>query len=216
MAFKVKYSNSHCLSLSVLLTKSNILLNNVYPPSNDTRKSTEENLEKMMEALGHLDAAHDTTSETIDCITLGDFNVHPTDVTDRARLVQEFLQFKSYNQQSDIQFLNPSEYTHKSSRKLDRIIAATTVSNCIDLVYIKLRFYDSDHFPIVENLIFEEDDVDPDQARRAVPCWRKASDKALYSFSRLSHKKMSSVFKQVPTQQDLRRRPLQRSCAKYH
>ena len=38
-------------------------------------------------------------------------------------------------------------------------------------------------------MIFEEDDVDLDPPRRAVPCWGKASDKALYSFSRLSHKK---------------------------
>ena len=78
IAFKVNYINSRCLS--ILLTDYNILINNVYLPANDARISVEENVEKMIEAIGHFDAAHTLTEETVDYLTLGDFNIDANDI----------------------------------------------------------------------------------------------------------------------------------------
>ena len=94
VAFKVIYSNARCIS--IVLSDYNILLNNVYLPFNDSRKSSEQNLENMLEALGHLDAAHNLSTETIDNITLGDFNVSPNDTTQRACLITQWLRDHSY------------------------------------------------------------------------------------------------------------------------
>jgi len=66
-------------------------------PANDSRKSAEENLELMLEAVGHLDAAHENADETLDSITLGDFNYDPNDTTSRARAVNQLLQSRSYD-----------------------------------------------------------------------------------------------------------------------
>ena len=88
--FKINYVNNRCIS--VLLSEYNILLNNVYLPFDNARLSSEQNLENMLEAIGHLDAAHDLATETTNYITLGDMNVHPTDNTRRARALKGFLE----------------------------------------------------------------------------------------------------------------------------
>ena len=187
VAFKIKYKHSRCLS--ILLTKSNLLVNNVYLPANDTRKNAEANLEQMMEALGHLDGVHDATTETLDCITLGDFNYDPNDTTNRARLVNETLKSRSYDLQSDSKFLSPTEYSHQSGRRLDRIVSTTTISNCIESTYIKLNFYDSDHFPVVTNYLIEDENEDDEEVIKPILCWNRASSRALDSYSKLTHKK---------------------------
>ena len=70
--FKIKYKHNRCLS--ILLTKESLLVNNIYLPANDSRFTADFNREKLMEALGHFDAVHESSRETLDCITLGDFN----------------------------------------------------------------------------------------------------------------------------------------------
>ena len=72
--FKVKYQNSRCLS--ILLTNENVLISNVYLPSYNSRVSAEINRQRLMEAVGHFDAAHECREETVDFITMGDFNFH--------------------------------------------------------------------------------------------------------------------------------------------
>ena len=123
VAFKIKYNHSRCIS--ILLTKPNILLNNVYMPTYDRTITAEENRHKLMEAVGHLEAAHTISDETIDCITLGDFNYDPKDVTEHATFVNEMLQSRSYDLKSDTKFKISGTYTHKCGRTLDRIIATT-------------------------------------------------------------------------------------------
>ena len=77
IAFKSIYSNCRCMS--ILLTDFNVLLNNVYLPFDNSGITTSQNLENMMTALGHLDAAHDLAESTTDYITVGDLNYAPSD-----------------------------------------------------------------------------------------------------------------------------------------
>ena len=67
------------------------MINNVYLPFRDTRLSVDENINNMLEAVGHLEAAHDLTTETIDYITLGDLNCDPSDRCERFSILNNFF-----------------------------------------------------------------------------------------------------------------------------
>ena len=58
ISHKPHYRNKQCIS--ILLNDSGVLLSNVYMPFKNSRISVEENIEKYMEALGHLRASHET------------------------------------------------------------------------------------------------------------------------------------------------------------
>ena len=185
VAFKVIYSNARCIS--IVLSDYNILLNNVYLPFNDSRKSSEQNLENMLEALGHLDAAHNLSTETIDNITLGDFNVSPNDTTQRACLITQWLRDHSY-ENIDLNYLPPNEYSHKSGRLIDRFVSTTHIGNDVENVKILKEHLSSDHFPIVASI---RANISQTVAHKKNPYinWNKASKKSIESYSRLCNKK---------------------------
>ena len=89
IAFKTCYLNERCIS--VLLTDYDYLLSNVYLPYNDSRKTVDENVELMSQAIGHITAAHDLYCNTSGRMIIGDFNVSPNDFSKRAELVAKFL-----------------------------------------------------------------------------------------------------------------------------
>ena len=187
IAFQIKYTNSRCLS--ILLTHHNILVHNVYMPSQDRRQTVEVNMERLMEALGHFEAAHGSTDETVDCIALGDFNASPLDNTERSRMINRALEEKSYDLQTDTKFLPPTEYSHKAGRLIDRIVATTSISNIFSSVNIKHSYYDSDHFPIVATVAIESQPTAHQPIQNTSLCWSKATEKAIFSYSQLLEKK---------------------------
>ena len=150
-------------------------------PTYDRTITAEENRHKLMEAVGHLEAAHTISDETIDCITLGDFNYDPKDVTERATFVNEMLQSRSYDLKSDTKFQISGTYTHKCGRTLDRIIATTPISSCFESVCIKMKYYESDHFPVVCNFLVTENETPEEEVKKPVLRWDRASDRALQS-----------------------------------
>ena len=185
IAFKIKYTNSRCLS--VLLTDHNILFNNVYLPFNDSRKSVDENLRSMQEALGHLDAAHEITAETSNYMTVGDFNYAPTDSSQRKIAVEAILQKHGYKN-SDISRFSGTTFSHKSGRLIDRIVSTEFVDDGIKQLLVKPEFLNSDHFPIMATLnVLIDNCTEPLPCKRTVN-WAKASQKALESYSRLAEK----------------------------
>ena len=93
IAFKTTYTHSRCIS--IFLTEHNVLVNNVYLPANDSRYSVERNEELLIEALGHLEAAHEVENSSLDCITLDDFNSDPADTNNRSRIISSSL--SNYN-----------------------------------------------------------------------------------------------------------------------
>ena len=192
IAFKIKYTNSRCLS--VLLSDYNILLNNVYLPFDDQRISVEQNVQNLSEAIGHLEAAHELATETLNYITLGDFNVDPTDNNRRSEILNDFFTRRCYNR-SDITHLPPNDYSHKSGRLLDHIVSTDYVSDQIVNLYIPKDYLNSDHFPVVAHLQTEMQVPVNDSAKKPKILWKKASQKALQSYSRLSQKTCSRDLK---------------------
>ena len=184
--FKIKYKHNRCLS--ILLTKESLLVNNIYLPANDSRFTADFNREKLMEALGHFDAVHESSRETLDCITLGDFNFHHNKENSRTRLIKESLNAKSYNINSDLQFLSSSSYTHKDGHILDRILHTTRLNNSFESVNVNLKHFDSDHFPLTATFNTKNEILEETPIKNTYLCWQKASEKALRSFSNLCDK----------------------------
>ena len=193
VAFQIKYSNCRCLS--ILLSAHKILINNVYLPAQDSRILVEEQIEKLMEALGHFEAAHEGTNETVDCITLGDFNSSPYDNNERSRLIKSALENQSYDTQTDTRFLAPSEYTHEKGRLIDRIVATSSISNRISAVSIPHTYYESDHFAIVAEMNVRNELADQEPEKKPSFCWSKASEKAIFSYSKLLQKECTKLMK---------------------
>ena len=185
VAFKVRYISKRCLSL--LLTKHNIVVNNVYLPANDSRRSVQDNEQAMLEAVGHLGSAHNSSEEEIlDCISLGDFNFDPEDQTGRTRIITDFLSSHNYDLNCDL--TNRSVYyTHESGRALDRILFTRSICHILHSCAVLLSYANSDHFPVKAEVTLENDSYTPPQKRKYL-CWDKASDRAIASFSRLSEK----------------------------
>ena len=185
VAFKAHYDSKRCLS--VFLNEHKILVNNVYLPADNSNRTSEENQEAMLEAIGHLDAAHNVEDEILDVITLGDFNVDPNDNTPRSRIVSEFLSSRNYDTNSDLINRDPSEGTHESGRTLDRILLTRSISHVLSSCHVSTSYVNSDHFPVVAKLNIEND-RHVTQPRTKYLCWDKASDEAVKSYSRLSEK----------------------------
>ena len=185
IAFKIIYSNCRCTS--ILLTDFNILLNSVYLAFDDSRISSEENLENMMEALGHLDAAHDLAEETTDYITMGDLNFAPTDRSRRSDAVRSFFSRRNYTDH-DLTYLSEDDFTHKSGRILDRIVFTGITSNFIENVSINKNFQHSDHFSVAAYLSLETPQRPPTSIQKPKINWSKATDKALASYNNLAQK----------------------------
>ena len=221
VAFQIKYRNERCLS--ILLTDQNVLFSNVYLPYNNTRISSEENLSNMSEALGHLEAAHDLAIETSDYITVGDFNVDPNDRGNRAEVLKMFFSNRSYNN-SDLSYLSTSDHSHSSGRTLDRIMSTLNVSTNISHIYIDKKFRNSDHYPVVGKWSTSTINSDAEKEATPVLLWKKASEKALLSYSRLSQKLCSKSlvkFKKseidgIQLYSELIRRQFRNSCKILH
>ena len=190
VAFKVKHINCRCLS--ILLTEYNILVNNIYLPANDSRIGIEQNLEQMSEAIGHLDAAHNLTNETADCITLGDFNVDANDATRRSQIVQDSLHRHSYDLEYELQQKNENEYSHSSGRTIDRILSTKSLGGCLNNIKILRQYLDSDHHPVVSSLNVTSDDYNENTEAEPYISWKKASDQALFSYSMLCQGKCAA------------------------
>ena len=141
-----------------------------------------------MECLGHFDAVHENTTETVDCITLGDFNFHYDDANNRKRLIEESLTSKSYNLQSDLRFLT-SDYSHKAGWLIDRILHTTSLNNALNSFKVIQKYYDSDHFPVHATLNIQHEIIEEEITNKPYLAWKKASQKALKSFSNLCEEK---------------------------
>ena len=187
--FKIKYRNSRCFS--ILLTNENVLLSNVYLPIYDRRFTAEINRQRLMEALGHFDAAHECSEETSDFIDMGDFNFYHNDMGERANLIRASLTTKSYNTNSDLHFLPDSSYTHKDGYIIDRIMHSTGLNDSFESVKVILQHLDSDHFPLTAIFNVKHEVINNTPVKTPYLCWHKASDKALLSFSNLCNKMCS-------------------------
>ena len=185
IAFKIKYLNCRCLS--ILLTNCNILISNIYLPANDSRKSAQENRISMAEALGHLDAAHELAVETVDGIVLGDFNVAPEDTNSRSSLVKESLHLLGYDLHSQLNYP-----THNSGRTLDGITTTNSISSSIQRKEVVLSHNNSDHYPVIAWTNIKDEDNLPLVPTLPQLCWKKASEKALLSYSNLCQKKCNT------------------------
>ena len=175
ISFQVKYTNCRCLSL--LLIEHNILLNNIYLPFNDSRINSEENYRNMAEALGHLDAAHEITTETSNYITLVDFNYAPSDVSQRVNAVKSLLETHGYRN-SDLNHLSSTDFSHRSGRLLDRFVTTEFVNNSIKDIYIKSDFLHSDHYAVVAKLCIKIDQHPAITPQNTSLAWKRALEKA--------------------------------------
>ena len=186
IAFKTNYTNSRCLS--IYLSKLKILVNNVYLPANNSRRSTEENDQAMLEAMGHLDAAHEIIEESLDSICMGDFNFDPSDQHSRSRIIKQTLNARNYDLMSDLTNRSQNECTHESGRTLDRILFTRSILHTLHSVNIINKYFNSDHFPVKSDVSLEIDNYEEPPKQKYL-CWDKASRRAIESFSRLSQKK---------------------------
>lgn len=185
IAFKLQYISKRCIS--ILLEGQNILINNVYLPANDSRRSVDENDEAMLEAIGHLETAHSLNGDHLDCISLGDFNFSPEDESSRSKIATEFLSSRNYDLQIDLESRSSNDYTHDSGRTLDRIVLTRSIQHIFQSSKVLMSYCNSDHFPVTSTVSLEvEKLVNP--PKKKYICWEKASDSALSSFSRLSNK----------------------------
>ena len=179
---RIKYRHSRCLSM--LLVNSNILVTNVYLPAYDARKSAEENRRSMAEALGHLDAAHNLAEETVDGIILGDFNVAPEDSNRRSNLVKQYLQSLDYTPHRVLNFP-----THESGRTLDGIITTNSLSYSIQAKEVLTSHHNSDHQPVICRSNIKYEVGHQPESKKPYLRWKKASERALLSYSNLCEKK---------------------------
>ena len=192
ISYKQHYSNSRCTS--IILEEFSLLLNNVYMPFSDSRITHEQNVEKYMEAMSCLTASHDLADGVSNFITVGDVNCAPMDVNDRARLLSEFIDSYSY-EDGDLRFYPSGEYTHESGRILDRIITSRDIF--VNNVFVDKSYFKSDHFPVIANITLTKVcDINfinlAPQKRRLN--WKKASEKAIEAYSRLSNRRCKISF----------------------
>ena len=176
VAFK---TSKHCLY--ILLNQHNIVMNNVYRPANDTRRSTEENEEATLEAVGHLNAAHCVDGEILDGITIGDFNFSPEDLTTRSKIITDFLLSRNYGLQCDLANRASNEHTHDSGRTLDRICFTRSIRHILNSCRVIRSYVNSDHFLVVAEIALDNEAYS-EPAKTKYLCWDKASDKALLLF----------------------------------
>ena len=145
-------------------------------------------------------AAHAITTETSDYITLGDLNFDPGDNTARAEMVIRLLNQRSYDD-TDLLYHTSSDYTHKSGRLLDRIVATSNVTRIIEDVAIRYSFLNSDHFPVTSIINVDFGNVPNVVSSKVSLNWKTASEKALFSYSCLSQKKCSKSLKKYKSEE---------------
>lgn len=183
--FTQHYSNPRCQSVIIC---DQILVNNVYLPYNDSRKSVNQNTENYTEAISHLSASHELAVNVGYCITLGDINCAPSDISARADVLAEFLNTNSY-EHSDLLFYD-NQYSHKSGRLIDRIFSSyQSEQSPVQCVNIRMLHENSDHFPVISNMCF---DIYSEQIRDSPTVkslnWGKVSPKSVEAYSRLAEK----------------------------
>lgn len=190
IAYKCVYENNRCLS--ILFIDYDLLVNNVYMPFSDSRVSSSTNVERYMEALGHLDAAHELAEDAEYRITLGDLNSDPKDRNDRAEALALWLNEQSY-EDTDLFWLPESDATHKSGRIIDRIVTSRTLLSSISNIHVERSFLNSDHFPIVCEM--RTPVTLPPVDKRSVNKrlnWKGASKQALEAYAKLCNKTCKS------------------------
>ena len=193
LSFKPHYQHSRCLS--VVLHDFNIIINNVYLPYNNRHTSAEQNEANYLEALGHLIVSHDTAGDTTDFITIGDVNVAPNDNTNREDSLNDILENLSY-ESTDLHYLPSRAFTHKSERLIDRIFTTSHMFNCCKSVYINNSFWSSDHFPICAQFSFQNcSQPQEKQRKKSALNWKRASERAILSYCRLSDKQCLKTLK---------------------
>ena len=192
VAFKLIYSNARCLS--VLLTDHNMLLNNVYLPFDDSRTSTDSNVDSMLQALGHLGAAQSLASETSDYITVGDFNAAPKDRARRTQLLNEWLADCGYKN-VDLTHSPENDYTHQSGRRIDRMVTTNNATSAVETISIPKECLKSDHFPVISKLRIAHDTDKAERHTDFSVCWHKASTEAINSYSCLANRKCTISLK---------------------
>ena len=189
IAFQIIYSNSRCLS--ILLSSSNVIVNNIYLPYNDSRKSSEQNQREMAEALGHLEAAHELCDDSVDGITLGDLNTDPGDTGPRAELVSSIFANLGYTN-NDLLHFTSQDFSHSSERLIDRIILTSCIESKASNFNIDKTFVNSDHYPVTCHFKIDVPDETEPVKKEPSLLWHKATDKAVDSYSRLSNKLCTS------------------------
>ena len=88
----------------------------------------------------------------------------------------------------NVTYLSTSDHSHSSGRTLDRIMSTLNVSTNISHIYIDKKFRNSDHYPVVGKWSTSTINSDTEKEATPVLLWKKASEKALLSYSRLSQK----------------------------
>ena len=190
IAYEIIYNNSCCLS--IFLTDRNVLLNNVYLPYNDKRISVESNNKNMMEAIGHLNAAHQLARGACSYITIGDFNVAPTDHTERSVCVNEFMKSHNYID-TDLMYYSANEFSHESGRLIDRIITSPDLTDSIENISIDKQYQSSDHYPVMGKLLLPVTPPTTHADTKTYILWEKASQNALKSYSQLVNKRCTKT-----------------------
>lgn len=183
IAYKSVYEDSRCLS--IVLNDYDVLINNVYMPFADSRISAADNVERYMEALGHLDAVHEIAGDVEHRITLGDLNSDPGDMSERAEALALWLNEKCYDD-TDLLWLKESDATHKSGRKIDRIFTSRALLSNVSKVFVHNSFSNSDHFPLVCELQLHESrsSVSTSSPKKRLN-WKGASNKAISAYANL-------------------------------
>ena len=189
ISYKTIYENSRCQS--IMLTEYNMLISNVYMPYSDSRISMANNVERYMEAIGHLDAAHETAGQVDYSVVLGDFNCDPSDKNNRAEALASWLNDHNY-EDSDLLFYTDLDATHKSGRIIDRICTSSNLLPNICNIGVRKSFSNSDHFPIISEINLPEKSSVPSVRNQNIRLnWKNASNKAKEANYKLSNKMCS-------------------------
>lgn len=185
IAFRTIYSSSRCMS--ILLCAHNIVLNNIYLPAVDSRKSVEDNYDAMLQGLSHLEAAHELSPTVDDYIAVGDFNCTDSDSSRRANLVKDSLRSLQYVS-SDLMHLSSADYSHESGRLIDRIVSTPRVSEMVLDVSVLIEHHNSDHHPVVGTFKIPTDALSDTSANPTRLNWKNATEAAIQSYSNLASK----------------------------
>ena len=195
VAYRINYSNPRCLS--IVLTDYDTVLTNVYLPYSNSRISAADNLEKYMEALGHLYTCHEMTSSISQKIIAGDVNCDPNDATPRSGQLTEFLDQHCYEPIDLNRYNDPTVHTHESMRIIDRIVVTNVLCPSIISVKVDMKQASSDHFPVSAEISLPKSTIISKEVG-AIPRlnWKRASEKAIESYSRLAHRTCLKHLKQ--------------------
>lgn len=161
----------------------------MYLPFNDSQKSAEVNLENMIQAVSHIEASHEITDNYESRIIVGDLNYAPSDTSQRAIFIDDFLENNYCDVNTDLKFYSSNEYSHKSGRSIDRLLIDVNSNAIVENVRISKQHFSSDHFLIISKIHFSTSlDLNEANTEKSRLCWNKASEKAINAYSSLSHR----------------------------